>query len=180
MVYRAIFFGTPLFAATVLEYLATKPIDIVAVVTNPDKPVKRSKQPLPSPVKMKAEELQIPVYQPERASSDKFVEVLRGLQADLFLVVAYSEIFKENFLAVPPLGCINVHASLLPKYRGAAPIQRAIWEGELESGVSIMKIAQKMDTGGVYKKVAVPISEVMTAGELSERLAERGGEALWE
>lgn len=180
MVYRVVFFGTPHFAATVLDYLSTKSLNIVAVVTNPDKPVKRSKEPVFSPVKRKAEELGIPVYQPEKASAEPFVAFLKELKADLFLVVAYSEIFKENFLAVPPLGSINVHASLLPKYRGASPIQTAIWKGEEESGVSIMKIAKKMDAGGIYKKVATPISEDMTAGELSAKLAEIGAKALWE
>jgi methionyl-tRNA formyltransferase len=180
MVYRAVFFGTPRFAAIILDYLATKSIDIVAVVTNPDKPVKRSKEPVFSPVKVKAQELHIPIYQPEKASSESFVQFLKELHADLFLVVAYGEIFKENFLEVPPLGCINVHASLLPKYRGAAPIQRAIWEGEKESGVSIMKIAKQMDAGGVYKKVSLPIGDTVTAGEFSEKLAALGAQALWE
>lgn len=180
MVYRVVFFGTPLFAASVLEYLATKPLEIIAVVTNPDKPIKRSKEPVFSPVKRKAIELHIPVYQPEKASSEEFVQFLKELHADLFIVVAYSEIFKENFLTVPPLGAINVHASLLPKYRGAAPIQKAIWEGESESGVSIMKIAKKLDAGGVYKMVKTPITEEMTAGELSQKLSEIGAKALWE
>ena len=180
MNYRVVFFGTPQFAATVLDFIASKSYEIVAVVTNPDKPVKRSQKPVPSPVKLKAQELNIPVYQPEKASSEEFVAFLKTLKADLFLVVAYSEIFKENFLEVPLKGCINVHASILPKYRGAAPIQKAIWEGESESGVSIMKIAKKMDAGGVYKIAKTPIHENMTSGELSKELARIGAVALHE
>lgn len=175
---KIIFFGTPQFAATILQGLIDHKVEIAAIVTNPDRPVKRSSLPLPSPVKKIAQENNLPVLQPEKASTKEFIEVLKKFPADLFVVAAYGEIFKEALLALPPLGCINVHASLLPKYRGAAPVQHAILQGEKESGVTIMKMARELDAGGIYYQKKIAISEEMTAGELMEILAQLGSDAL--
>jgi methionyl-tRNA formyltransferase len=176
---RLIFFGTPQFAATILDSLLQQSVEIVAVVTRPDKPKGRSAQALPSPVKVLALAHRIPVYQPDKASEPDFVSFLATLNPDLFIVAAYAEILKEALLATPKWGCINVHASLLPKYRGAAPIQRAIMAGEKESGVTIMKMARQLDAGEMLERVKLPIPESMTAGELEEKLAHAGAEALW-
>lgn len=176
---KIVFFGTPKFSATILAFLLKQPIQILAVVTKPDKPRGRSGTPQPSAVKELALEHQLPVYQPFRASSPEFAEFLSTLQADLFVVVAYSEILKENLLKMPRLDCLNVHASLLPKYRGAAPIQWSIMEGEKESGVTIMSMAKELDAGDMLAVAKAPIHEEMTAGELSDILAQIGAEALW-
>ncbi len=177
---RIVFFGTPDFAATILSYLIKQPVKILAVISRPDKPKGRSGTPQPTPVKMVGEQNNIPVYQPLKASDPEFVAFLRSLNPDLFVVAAYAEILKENVLEMPRLGCINVHGSLLPKYRGAAPIQRALMAGEKEVGVSIMKMALEMDAGDVYSMVTIPVSEETTAGELFEEMAKVGAEALWE
>jgi len=175
---KIIFFGTPDFAKKILEQLVLAHQDVIGVVTNPDKAVGRSSEKQPSPVKKYAEKMGIPVYQPLKASESQFAAFLKTLQADLFIVAAYSEILKENILSMPPKGCINVHASLLPRYRGAAPIQRAIMAGEKETGVTIMAMAAKLDAGDMLKVAKTEIPEDMTAGELFDLLAKIGGEAL--
>lgn len=171
---KVIFFGTPLFAAKVLEELVRANVNVVAVISRTDKPKGRSDAPVPTPVKEVAQRHHIPVYQPEKVSSEDFKPILASLDADLFVVVAYGEILKQHVLNAPKLGCINVHASLLPKYRGAAPIQQAIINGETESGISIMYMVKKMDAGDVISKVVVPITDNMTFGELEEKLCEAG------
>ena len=175
---KIVFFGTPAIAAAILNSLLDHAVDVVAVVTRPDKPVGRKKELVPPPVKRLALERNLPVYQPPKASDPSFVSFLKELGADLFVVAAYSEILKENLLETPPLGCINVHASLLPKYRGAAPIERCIMAGEKESGVTIMKMDKGLDTGGMLKVVKTPIGPDMNAGELALKLIEIGSEAL--
>jgi methionyl-tRNA formyltransferase len=177
---RIIFFGTPKFSATVLDYLLRQNANIVAVVTKPNRPKGRSGKLLPPPVKEIAEVHGLPVYQPPKASDIEFAAILKNLKPDLFVVVAYSEIFKENLLAMPKLGCLNVHASILPKYRGAAPIQRAIMTGETETGVTIMSMAKELDAGNMLAIAKTEIREDMTAGELSEILSQIGAVALWE
>lgn len=177
---RVVFFGTPQFAATILEYLIAQSVDIVAVVSRPDKPKGRSGQPQPTQVKEEASKHGIPVYQPRKASDPEFVDLLKSLNPDLFIVAAYAEILRENVLEIPRLGCINVHGSILPKYRGAAPVQRALMAGEKETGVSIMKMALEMDAGDVYSFVKIPIPEEMTAGELFDEMASVGAKALWD
>jgi methionyl-tRNA formyltransferase len=177
---RAVFFGTPQLAADILEYLLKKPIEIIAVVSRPDKPKGRSGRAQPTAVKEAAEKAQIPLYQPQKASHPEFAELLKSLNPDLFIVAAYAEILKKNILEIPRLGCINVHGSALPKYRGAAPVQRALMAGESETGGSIMKMAMEMDAGDVYSIVKIPIPEEMTAGELFEEMAIVGAKALWE
>ncbi len=177
---KIVFFGTPQFAATVLDFLLKQPLDVLAVVTKPDKPKGRSGVPRPPPVKVLAEKHRLPIYQPIKASAPEFADFLKTLEADLFVVVAYSEILRDNLLQIPKRGCINVHASLLPKYRGAAPIQRCIIAGEKESGVTIMSMAKELDAGDILGVAKVPISDEMTSGELFEALSHIGAKALWD
>jgi len=177
---RVVFFGTPKFAADILKYLLEKNVEIIAVITRPDKPKGRSKTASPSPVKELADGHSIPVYQPQKTSDPEFIPVLKALQADLFIVAAFAEILKTNVLELPRIGCINVHGSILPAYRGAAPIQRAVMAGEKESGVTIMKMALELDAGDILSIAKTPITEDMTSGELTDKLAELGSEALWE
>lgn len=175
---RIAFFGTPDFAAQVLEFLIQHRENIVAVISKPDKAQGRSKQLVPVPVKVVAEKHGIPVFQPEKISDLANEPYLKELEADLFVVVAYGEILKEHVLKTPKLACINLHASLLPKYRGAAPIQRAIMEGEVESGVTIMHMVKKMDAGNMIAQGKVQIDHEMTYGELSSALVSLGSELL--
>lgn len=177
---KIVFFGTPQFAATILDYLLEQKVEVAAVITRPDKPKGRSKEPQPSPVKESALSKNLPIYQPVKASAPEFAEFLKTFQADAFIVAAYAEILKDNVLQIPKWGCINVHASILPKYRGAAPIHRSILAGDKESGVTIMKMALELDAGEIYSVAKTPISEDMTTGELTERLADLGSKALWE
>ncbi len=177
---KVVFFGTPEFAADVLQHLLNHDVKVLAVVTKPDQPKGRSKTPVPPPVKLIAEQYHLPVYQPERCSTPEFEQILAQYNADIFAVVAYGEIIKEEILALPKIACINVHASLLPKFRGAAPIQRAIMEGEKESGVSIMHMVRKMDAGAILSIAKTPITQSMTAGELEKILRKLGSQALLE
>lgn len=177
---RTIFFGTPLFAAKVLEFLLERDVEVVAAVSKPDRPLGRSKAPVATPVKEVAERLKIPLYQPEKISAPGAADPLKEYDADLFVVVAYGEIIKQHLLDMPKRACINLHASLLPKYRGAAPIQRAIINGEKETGVSIIHMVKAMDAGDIAKRVALPIDIDETYGELQERLLEAGSRALLE
>lgn len=169
-----VFFGTPHFAAKVLKYLLDIGHNIQAVVTRQDKPKGRSGKLIPPPVKLIARQCQLPVFQPHKASDPEFAEQLMKFEADLFVVVAYGEIMKEHVLKIPKAACINLHTSLLPKYRGAAPIQRAIMNGEKETGVSIMYMAKQMDAGDVIFAESIPIGPNETFGELEERLCDKG------
>lgn len=177
---RVVFFGTPDFAAHVLEYLFKHQVDIVAVISKPDRPKGRSGHPIPTPVKKVALACNstIPIYQPEIVSAPEFSEVLKNLEADLFVVVAYGEILKQHLLEMPHKACINLHFSLLPKYRGAAPVQRCIIEGETESGITIMHMVKKMDAGDIIEVVKVPIGPETTFGELGYTLCDIGEKAL--
>lgn len=176
---KVIYFGTPEIAADVLKFLIDHEIEVVAVVTKPDKPKGRSLHLLPTPVKSEAlKHPEISVYQPEIVSDIDFAPTLEKYQADLFVVFAYGEIIKQHLLDMPRLGCINLHASLLPKYRGAAPIHRAIIQGETTSGVTIMHMAKKMDAGDIIKAVEVEIGPDTTVGELTNELVEVGKKAL--
>lgn len=171
---KVVFFGTPQFAASVLQFLIDNKIDIAAVVSKPDKPKGRTLQMQPTPVKVVAENHRIPLYQPELASSPEFAATLQKYDADLFVVVAYGEIIKQHLLEMPKLGCINLHASLLPAYRGAAPIHHCLINGEKESGVTIIHMVKKMDAGDMIEKATVPISEEMNYEQLQNRLCEVG------
>lgn len=177
---KIVFFGTPDFAANILQALLNHSFDVVAVVTRPDRPKGRSGSPVPTPVKTVAQmhTPPIPVYQPELVSSLDFAPTLEAFQADLFVVVAFGEIIKQHLLDMPKLGCINVHGSLLPKYRGAAPIQRSIIDGERETGITIMHMVKKMDAGDMIESTVVPIGPNTTFGELEQELCAKGAEIL--
>lgn len=179
---QIVFFGTPEFSAKVLQYLIDNQVKVLAVITKPDRPKGRSGHPVPTPVKLvaQAQNPPIPVHQPELVSALEFADILRSYPADLFVVVAYGEILKQHILDMPPKGCINVHTSLLPKYRGAAPIQRSIINGETETGVTIMYMVRKMDAGDIIKVVKVALGPDTTFGELEKILCEVGGVALLE
>lgn len=177
---RVVFFGTPVFAARVLDSLFKHQVEVVAVISKPDRPSGRSGSPVPTPVKEVALAFNpsFPIYQPEAVSAPEFASTLGSYKADLFVVVAYGEILKQHLLDMPKKGCINLHASLLPSYRGAAPIQRSIIDGKTETGVTIMHMVKKMDAGDMIEKVVVPIGPEMTFGEVENILCEVGQEAL--
>jgi methionyl-tRNA formyltransferase len=178
---RIVFFGTPVFAVASLQALVTGRFTIAGVVTQPDKPQGRSRSEfIPPPVKLAAQSEGIPVLQPERPLGDVFTASLRRLEPDLGIVVAYGHILRSEILAVPPRGLINVHASLLPRYRGAAPVQHAILRGETETGISIMQMEPGLDSGPVLHRVATEIGPEETAGALAGRLAGLGATALIE
>lgn len=178
---RIVFFGTPEFAVPSLRALLGEGFDLAAVVTQPDRPHGRSRSQLvPPPVKSVALEEGIPVLQPERPSDDAFISQLTTLGPELGVVVAYGHILRQDVLDVPPRGMLNVHASLLPQLRGAAPIEHAILQGFGETGVSIMQMVLRMDAGPVIHQVSTPIAPDETAGELTVRLAEIGALALVE
>jgi len=178
---RLVFFGTPDFAVPALRALLGEGFDVVAVVTQPDRPHGRSRSRLvPPPVKVAAEQEGLPVLQPERPSAAGFVEELRRLAPDLCIVVAYGHILKPELLAIPPRGFINVHASLLPKLRGAAPIPWSILEGLETAGITIMQVEEGVDTGPILHQIETPVARDETGGELTMRLAELGALALIE
>lgn len=177
---KIIFFGTPPIAAEFLEALVDHGHDIVAVVTKPDKPRGRSGMPQPSAVKELAQQRlpSIPIFQPPRISAPDHADLLAAHHADLFVVVAFGEIIKQHLLDMPRLDCINVHASLLPKYRGAAPIQRAIIEGETVTGMTIVDMVKELDAGDILGIAEVPVGHTTTTGELMVELQKAGTEAL--
>lgn len=178
---RLVFFGTPDFAVPSLRALGEEGFDVAAVVTQPDRPKGRHRSELiPSPVKVQALEDKLPIFQPTRPNSQEFLDQLVQLQPDLGVVVGYGHILKPNLLELPSQGMINVHASLLPQFRGAAPIEHAILNGLSETGISIMQLDAGMDTGPVYLRVPTPIAPDENAGELTTRLAELGALALIE
>ncbi len=169
---KIVFFGTSPFAAQILSDLIHKKTHVVAVVTRPDRARGRSKKLMLSAVKEKSLEIapSIPVFNPESSSSPEFEKELASLKADLFVVVAYGEIIKQNLLDLPKKGCINIHASLLPKFRGAAPIQRAIMEGKRQTGITIIDMVLQMDAGDILAKEPVAITPYMNFEELDQEL----------
>ncbi|WP_293725073.1 methionyl-tRNA formyltransferase [Phascolarctobacterium succinatutens] len=176
---RIVFMGTPDFAVGSLQALCESgKHEILAVVTQPDRPKGRGNKLLQTPVKEYALEQGLTVYQPQKVKNPEFVELLHELQPELIVVAAFGQFLSKEILELPKYGCINVHASLLPKYRGAAPIQYAIIKGEKESGVTIMQIDIGMDTGAMLDKVVVPIAENTTMGELHDALREQGATLL--
>src|SRR5581483_5897807 len=178
---RVLFWGTPDFATPALRALIGEGFDVAAVVTQPDRPVGRSRSVLePPPVKRIAIEESIPVLQPEKPRGGDFVAQLRTLEPDISVVVAYGHILSQEIIDLPRLGTINIHASLLPKLRGAAPIQAAIREGHAETGVTIMRMVRALDAGPSILQVRTPIPADETYGELQLRLAEMGALALVE
>ncbi len=177
---KIVFMGTPDFAQGCLEALYEAGYEIAAVVTQPDRPRGRKKEPMPSPVKVLAMEHQTMVLQPEKIRGSQEIEILRSLDADLFVVAAFGQILPKEVLEMPRLGCINVHASLLPKYRGAAPIQQAILDGEKVTGVTIMQMAEGLDTGDILTMREYPISDEETGGSLFDALMKLGADLLVE
>lgn len=176
---RIVFMGTPDFAVGSLQALCESgKHEILAVVTQPDRPKGRGNKLLQTPVKEYALEQGLTVYQPQKVKTPEFVELLHELQPELIVVAAFGQFLSKEILELPKYGCINVHASLLPKYRGAAPIQYAIIKGEKESGVTIMQMDIGMDTGAMLGKVVVPIAENTTMGELHDALREQGATLL--
>ena len=175
---RIIFAGTPDFAARHLQALLDAGHQVVAVYTQPDRPAGRGQQLQASPVKQLAVAKDIAVYQPKSLKKAKAQAELAALSADLMIVVAYGLILPPVVLATPRLGCINVHGSLLPRWRGAAPIQRSIWAGDAETGVTIMQMDAGLDTGAMLSKVSLPITAADTSATLYEKLAEVGPQAL--
>lgn len=176
---RIVFMGTPDFAVGSLQALCESgKHEILAVVTQPDRPKGRGNKLLQTPVKEYALAQGLTVYQPQKVKTLEFVELLHELQPELIVVAAFGQFLSKEILELPKYGCINVHASLLPKYRGAAPIQYAIIKGEKESGVTIMQMDIGMDTGAMLDKVVVPIEENTTMGELHDALREQGATLL--
>lgn len=170
---KIIFMGTPDFAVGTLRSLAEAGHEITLVVSQPDKPKGRGHAMVPTPVKVVAEELGIPVFQPVKIREAK--DVLEKTEADVCVVAAFGQIIPASILHMKKYGCINVHASLLPKYRGAAPIQWAVIDGEKESGVTIMQMDEGLDTGDMLAKAIVPLDEKETGGSLFDKLSEAGG-----
>ena len=178
---RVVFWGTPDFAVESLKALINSKHNVVAVITQPDKPKGRGKKLTPPPVKVEAEKHGIPVYQPEKIKNNpEFIETLKKLNPDIFVVVAYGKILPKEIIEIPKYKTINVHASLLPKYRGAAPIQRAIMEGEDETGVCIMEITEELDAGDIYQCKKVKITPEDDITSLHDKLAKEGANLLIE
>ncbi|EKO3410299.1 methionyl-tRNA formyltransferase [Vibrio fluvialis] len=177
---RIVFAGTPDFAARHLAALLSSEHEVIAVYTQPDRPAGRGKKLTASPVKNLALEHNIPVYQPENFKSDEAKQELAALNADIMVVVAYGLLLPKAVLDTPKLGCINVHGSILPRWRGAAPIQRSIWAGDAETGVTIMQMDVGLDTGDMLKIATLPIEASDTSGSMYDKLAELGPQALVE
>lgn len=176
---KIVFMGTPDFAVPTLKALISRH-QVAAVVTQPDRKKGRGKKVQYSPVKETALEYKIPVYQPNRVKEEEFQSALREIAPDVIVVAAFGQILPESILNLPKYGCINVHASLLPRYRGAAPIQWAVINGEKESGVTIMYMEKGLDTGDMLGKTVVPIEEKETGASLHDKLAQAGGPLLLE
>lgn len=177
---KIIFAGTPEFSVPPLKALIDSPHDVVAVYTQPDRPAGRGRKLTPGPVKACALEYDIPVYQPEKLRQAEDQQPLIDLQADLMVVVAYGIILPKVILDAPRLGCFNIHASLLPRWRGAAPIQRSILAGDAETGITIMQMDVGLDTGDMLLKKTCPITDDDTGSSLHDRLSIMGAEALME
>ena len=175
---RLVFMGTPDFSVPALRALVSAGHDVVGVFTQPDRRAGRGKNLKPSPVKVAAEELGLPIFQPEKIKTSEGIQQLRALAPDSIIVVAYGQILSRDILQLPSKGCINVHASLLPAYRGAAPIHWAVMSGELRTGVTTMLMDEGLDTGDMLLKEEVLISNEATTGEVHDKLATLGGKLL--
>ena len=177
---KVVFMGTPDFAVPTLEKIIAAGHEVIGVVTQPDKAKGRGKKVVFPPVKEKALEHNLMVYQPRRAREPEFIEQMRALNPDVMVVVAFGQILPKDILDIPKYGCINVHASLLPKYRGAAPILWAVINGETFSGVTTMQMVIGLDTGDMLLKAEVPLADDETGGSLFDKLSTLGGELLIE
>ena len=177
MLPRIVFMGSPDFAVPSLQTLADH-FDVIGVVTQPDRPAGRGRVLTPPPIKLLADRLGLPVIQPKRLREPQAMQQLQDWAPDVIIVAAFGQILREDVLDLPEHGCVNVHASLLPRWRGAAPIQAAILNNDLETGVTIMKMDQGVDTGPILSQQSEPINNNDNAGTLSQRLAELGAELL--
>jgi len=175
---RIIFAGTPDFAARHLDALLSSGHQVVGVFTQPDRPAGRGKKLMPSPVKVLAEEHSLPIFQPASLRPQENQQLVADLNADVMVVVAYGLILPKAVLDMPRLGCINVHGSLLPRWRGAAPIQRSLWAGDADTGVTIMQMDVGLDTGDMLYKLSCPITDEDTSATLYDKLAELGPKGL--
>ncbi|SDY74340.1 methionyl-tRNA formyltransferase [Evansella caseinilytica] len=175
---KVIFMGTPDFAVPILHKLASSGYDVQLVVTQPDRPKGRKQTLTPPPVKVAAEELGIPVFQPEKIKNEEEWRKVEKIKPDIIVTAAFGQILPKGLLDVPPLGCINVHASLLPKYRGGAPIHQAIIDGEKETGITIMYMVEKLDAGAILSQRAMPIEEHDTTGTMHDKLSRLGADLL--
>ena len=175
---KIVYMGTPDFAVLPLRAMKEAGYEVAAVVTQPDKPKGRGKTMLPTPVKEEAVSRGIPVHQPAKVRDPEFQETLKGIAPDLIVVAAFGQIIPKTILTLPRFGCINIHASLLPKYRGAAPIQQAVIDGEKESGVTIQKMGEGLDTGDMISKEVVVLSKEETGGSLFDKLSKAGADLL--
>ena len=175
---RIVFMGTPDFSVPALKALVEVGHQVIAVVTQPDKPKGRGKEVQMTPVKIQAMEYGIPVYQPAKVREASFVEVLQGMEADVYVVIAFGQLLPKAVLELPKYGCINIHASLLPKYRGAAPIQWCVIDGERETGITTMMMDVGLDTGDMLEKAVIPIEEKETGGSLHDKLSMAGGDLI--
>lgn len=177
---RVLFWGTPAFGLPALRALAGEGHEVVGVVTQPDRPAGRGRTLTPAPVKREAESLGVPVVQPEKPRGEAFLERLRALRPDISVVAAYGHILVEDVLDLPPRGSLNIHASLLPELRGAAPVNWAIIRGHERSGVTVMRMVRELDAGPILHRIGVDLPSDMTAGELFELTSELGAEAIVE
>ena len=177
---RIVYMGTPDIAAVILKRLISEPYKVVLAVTQPDRPKGRGKELAKSPVKLVAEEAGIPVFQPLKLRDPEAVRTVAKAKPDMIVVAAFGQILPKEVLDLPKYGCINVHASLLPAYRGAAPIQWAIIDGQRETGITIMKMDEGLDTGDILLQKSIEIASDETGGTLHDRLADLGAEALCE
>ena len=175
---KIVYMGTPDFAVAPLAALVKNGYEVEAVITQPDKPKGRGKTMMFTPVKEEALKHDIPVLQPVKVRDPEFVEKLAEIAPDIIVVAAFGQIIPKSILEMPKFGCINIHASLLPKYRGAAPIQQAVIDGEKESGVTIMQMGTGLDTGDMISRIVVPLAKDETGGSLFDKLAEAGAELL--
>ncbi|MDQ0253774.1 methionyl-tRNA formyltransferase [Evansella vedderi] len=177
---KVVFMGTPDFAVPILDALVENEYDVQLVVTQPDRPKGRKRQLTPPPVKVAAEKHGIPVFQPEKIKKAEEWQKVAEIQPDILITAAFGQILPKGLLDVPPLGCINVHASLLPKYRGGAPIHQAIIDGEKETGITIMYMVEKLDAGAMLSQSAIPIEETDTTGTMHDKLSKLGASLLLE
>ena len=177
---RVVFMGTPDFACPTLQKLLDRGEEVIAVVTQPDRPKGRGQKMVPPPVKELAEKNGIPVLQPQKVRAPEFIEILKGMNPDLIVVVAFGQILPKALLDIPKFGCINVHASLLPRYRGAAPLNWCIINGETETGVTTMLMDEGLDTGAMLLKKVTPIDPEEDTQSLHDRLSAIGADTLSE
>lgn len=175
---KMIFMGTPDFSVPALKALAEQGHQVIAVVTQPDKPKGRGKAVQMTPVKEAALELNIPVYQPVKVREEGFLQQIEAMKPEVIVVAAFGQILPQRLLDIPKYGCINIHASLLPKYRGAAPIQWVIIDGEKETGITTMQMNAGLDTGDMLEKAVVPIDPEETGGSLHDKLSAAGGKLI--